>query len=156
MKIRQAVKQDGAEIAQLLRGMGWFSGLAAETAAQTEGRIARLLTDAAAVESHSVYVAVEAGQVVGYTAVHWLPYLFLTGLEGYVSELFVRETVRGQGVGRQLLAAVETEARQRGCTRLSLLNGRHRESYQRQFYEKMGWEERPLMANFVHFLEEAI
>ncbi|MCB9418283.1 MAG: GNAT family N-acetyltransferase [Ardenticatenaceae bacterium] len=154
MKIRQAVKKDGAEIGQLLREMGWFSGLAAETPAQTEARIARLLADVSVVESHSVYVAEEAGRVVGYTAVHWLPYLFMTGPEGFVSELFVRETVRGQGVGRQLLAAVETEARQRGCTRLSLLNGRHRESYQRQFYEKMGWEERPFMANFVYYFVE--
>lgn len=154
MKIRQAVKKDGAEIAQLLREMGWFSGLAAETQAQTEARVARLLADGLVTENHSVYVAEEDGRVVGYTAVHWLPYLFMTGPEGYVSELFVRETERGQGVGRQLLTAVEVEAKSRGCTRLSLLNGRHRESYQRQFYEKMGWEERPFMANFVYYFVE--
>jgi hypothetical protein len=44
------------------------------------------------------------------------------------------------------------EARQRGCFRLSLINMRRRESYQRRYYEKAGWEERPEAANFVYFL----
>lgn len=134
--------------------MGWFSGLEAETPDQTVARIEQLLPDGPAIAPHSVYVAESEGQVVGYTAVHWLPYLFMTGPEGFVSELFVSAAARGQGVGGRLLAAVQAEARERGCTRLSLLNGRHRESYQRQFYEKLGWEERPLMANFVYYFEE--
>ncbi len=135
--------------------MGWFSGLAAESPAQTTARIENLLPYGPTVAHHSVYVAeVDEAEVVGYTAVHWLPYLFMTGPEGYVSELFVNEVTRGLGVGGQLLAAVQAEAQERGCTRLSLLNGRHRESYQRQFYEKMGWEERPFMANFVYYFEE--
>jgi GNAT superfamily N-acetyltransferase len=154
MHIRQAVKDDVAAITRILREMGWFSGLAAETPEQTEARLAQLLPDGVAAAHHSVYVAEWEGQVVGYTAVHWLPYLFMTGPEGYVSELFVSEAARGLGVGGQLLAAVQAEAKERGCIRLSLLNGRHRESYQRQFYEKMGWEERPFMANFVYYFEE--
>ena len=81
---------------------------------------------------------------------HWLPYLFLKGPEGYVSELFVRESARGQGVGGELLRKIETEARARGCARLSLINLRNRESYMRQFYVKAGWEERAEAANFVY------
>jgi GNAT superfamily N-acetyltransferase len=76
----------------------------------------------------------------------------MAGPEGYVSELFVRESARGQGVGGQLLDAIETEARARGCTRLSLINLRHRESYRRQFYVKAGWQERGAAANFIYAL----
>ena len=54
-----------------------------------------------------------------------------------------------KGVGRKLLDAIATEARTRGCTRLSLINLRNRESYQRQFYIKAGWQERGEAANFV-------
>jgi GNAT superfamily N-acetyltransferase len=81
--------------------------------------------------------------------VHWLPYLFFSGPEGFVSELFVGGPSRGQGVGRQLLEAVKVEATERGCVRLQLINFRDRESYQRGFYQKCGWEERGTAANFV-------
>jgi GNAT superfamily N-acetyltransferase len=74
----------------------------------------------------------------------------MSGLERYVSELFVREAARGQNVGRRLLNLVQTEARRRGCARLSLINLRNRESYQRQFYVKAGWKERSEAANFVY------
>ena len=90
------------------------------------------------------------GKIVGYGSVHWLPYLFLQGPEGYVSELFVRESARGQGIGRELLRKIEAEARARGCVRLSLINLRNRESYMREFYVKSGWEERPEAANFIY------
>ena len=73
--------------------------------------------------------------------------------EGYVSELFIKEQARGQGIGARLLEAVQAEARNRGCTRLMLLNVRKRESYQRGFYAKHGWEERPEAANFIFRLD---
>ena len=74
----------------------------------------------------------------------------MRGPEGYISELFVRSNARGQGVGTELLQAVEAEARARGCPRLSLINLRDRESYLRKFYVKAGWEERTVAANFVY------
>jgi len=48
-----------------------------------------------------------------------------------------------------LLRVIETDARARGCQRLSLINLRNRESYQRQFYLKAGWRERGDAANFL-------
>jgi hypothetical protein len=47
---------------------------------------------------------------------------------------------------------IEAEARARGCQRLSLINLRNRESYQRQFYVKAGWKERAEAANFLYQL----
>jgi hypothetical protein len=48
-----------------------------------------------------------------------------------------------------LLEAVKGEAATRNCSRLSLLNMRDRESYQRAYYTKDGWQERSDAANFV-------
>ena len=106
--------------------------------------------------SHSIYVASNAvacnrdepADVYGYVSVHWLPYLISKGPEGYVSELFIHPSSRGQGIGSALLETAITEARQRGCSRMRLLNMRDRESYLRGFYKKHGWEEREDAATF--------
>jgi GNAT superfamily N-acetyltransferase len=156
VQIRRAAAADAPAIADLLRSLGLFARIQAETPQVTQERVSRRLALCAADDSHLVLVAeAPGGVIVGYGAVHWLPYLILDGPEGYVSELFVRDSFRGQGVGRQLLAAIEMEARQRGCARLMLLNMRQRESYQRQFYAKQGWAERPEAANFILQLDSA-
>ncbi len=154
--IRRAEAADVPALADLLRSLGLFALLSAETTEQTLTRVAKHLALCAADDSHVVLVAQSPeAEIVGYGAVHWLPYLILAGPEGYVSELFVQKTFRGQGVGRQLLEALKAEAAHRGCSRLMLLNMRQRESYVRQFYAKQGWEERPEAANFIFRLPAA-
>ena len=150
IQIRQAQTTDVDAIARILRSMGWFAHLNSESVETTEARVARHLNLCNAEDSHSVYVAEDsAGDVVGYGAVHWMPTLFQTGPEGYVSELFVAASARGQGAGAKLLEAIKEEATARGCSRLLVMNMRYRESYQRGFYRKCGWEERPDAVNFV-------
>jgi GNAT superfamily N-acetyltransferase len=150
MKIRQATEDDVSAIVGILRGLGLFAYINSEPAAVTERRVNDHFRLCAADDSHSIYVAEKSdGEVVGYAAVHWFPYLMMAGLEGYVSELFVRDSERGQGIGTMLLEAVKAEGLARGCARLMLLNIRDRESYQRGFYKKVGWQERPQAANFV-------
>lgn len=75
--------------------------------------------------------------------------MILAGHEGYISDLFVRESDRGKGIGRMLVEAVKEQATERGCTRLSVVNGRNRESYRRGFYQKLGWRERDEVINFI-------
>lgn len=150
MQIRKAVLSDVPAIASLLRSLGFFARISAEAPEITKKRVTDHLTLASADDSHLVLVAETAqGEIAGYCAAHWLPYLILPGPEGYVSELFIHESFRDQGIGGTLLEAIKAEAQQRGCSRLMLLNMRKRESYQRSFYQKQGWEERPEMANFV-------
>jgi GNAT superfamily N-acetyltransferase len=154
IKIRNATENDVSEIAAIVRGLQQFAHINEEPPLATEQRIRHHFRLCAANDSHTVYVAEHTnGQVLGYTVVHWLPYLLLKGTEGYVSELFVRVSAQGRGIGRLLLETVKTEAKQRGCYRLSLLNMRNRESYQRDFYKKVGWEEREHAANFILPLE---
>jgi GNAT superfamily N-acetyltransferase len=152
--IRKANIRDAGAIAGILHGLKWFANLQAASIETTQAQVTRHLELCNADPSHSVYVAEDAaGAIAGYVSVHWLPYLFLTGPEGYISELFVDEAWRGNGIGAQLLETVKAEAKERGCYRLMLINNRTRESYQRAFYKKHGWEERPDMANFVYILE---
>lgn len=151
--IRKAAEYDAATIGAMLRELGWFEYLSAETTQDTERRVRRHIALCNAEDSHSLYVAESpGGEVVGYAAVHWLPYLFLKGPEGYLSELFIRESERGKGIGKQLMEAIKAEARARGCSRLMLVNSRSRESYRRGFYKERGWEERAGVANFVYRL----
>ncbi|MBK9926397.1 MAG: GNAT family N-acetyltransferase [Anaerolineales bacterium] len=148
--IRKAEASDVPAISTLLREVSLFAHINDELEEATQERVHKHLTLCLSDDSHLILVAqAENGEVAGYCAVHWLPYLLLTGPEGYVSELFIWDEFRGQGIGGQLLDAVKVEAEKRGCSRLMLLNMRKRDSYQRGFYPKHGWEERPDAANFI-------
>ncbi|HKY06803.1 MAG TPA: GNAT family N-acetyltransferase [Candidatus Binatia bacterium] len=151
--IRKATPDDAGRLAALLKRIGWFDRFnnldVEELAGQVGDRLRQCLADG----SHLVLVAeTSGGEIIGYGSVHWLPYLFMSGPEGNVSELFVSPAARGQGIGRELLKVIEREARERGCQRMSLINLRHRESYMRQFYLKAGWRERSEAANFIYTL----
>jgi GNAT superfamily N-acetyltransferase len=148
--VRAIQVEDAGAIARIIRDVGWFEHLSRETEQTTEERVRRHIALCLADRSHSSYVAEdEVGRVVGYASVHYLPYFFLLGPEGYVSELFVDRESRGRGAGTALLNAITEEARRRGCSRLSLINSRTRESYKRRYYEQRKWKERPEVAAFV-------
>jgi len=148
--IRTVQFQDAEEITRIIREVGWFEHLKSESAQTTAERVRQHISLCLADDSHSAFVAEdEKHTVIGYTSVHYLPYFFLPGPEGYVSELFISAKARGQGVGTALLEQVIAEARGHGCARLTLINSRTRESYQRKFYEQRGWKERTEVAAFV-------
>jgi GNAT superfamily N-acetyltransferase len=147
--IRKASPGDASALTEVIRSVEYFTHLIDLPFEEARATVADALERDFACDDHLVLLAENSdGRILGHCAVHWLPYLLFEGLEGYVSELFIHESVRGRGVGAQLLEAVKAEARQRGCMRLSLLNGRQRDSYRREFYKKNGWRERD-MANFV-------
>ena len=78
----------------------------------------------------------------------------LAGYEGYVSDVFVNPSESGTGAGTLLLSAVMDEGKRRDCFRLMVTNGKEKPSYKRGFYKKMGWTERPKVANFVYYYKE--
>jgi GNAT superfamily N-acetyltransferase len=157
IQIREATDIDAPVITNLLRSLELFPHIRKEPPEATLDHVARHLGLCLADDSHSVYVAEDhCGNILGYCAVHWLPYLMMTGPEGYVSELFLRESSRGLGLGSRLLNTVKVEAEKRGCSRLMLLNLRNRESYKRGFYKKQGWKERPEAVNFLLRIEEKL
>lgn len=141
--VRKANRGDVEDITTILRELQWFKTIDSESFDDSKNRVVERLDACLSSESHSVYVAeADDGHVMGYASVHWLPYFYLPGLEGFISELFILESDRGHGVGTLLLESIKVEARERGCFRLKLINMHKRESYHREFYKKLGWEER--------------
>ena len=101
MTIRPAIKADAKGIAHILRELGWFPARSPEPLEMTETHVAARIERCHSDTSHLVLVAEhQAHDVLGYITVHWLPYLILGGVEGYISELFVRAAERGKGAGR--------------------------------------------------------
>lgn len=149
--IRKARTTDAGIIAALVKELDVYSNLVAETEASLEKRIRGYIDENESKDCRTVFIALNsAGDCVGYANVHWLPYFILKAPEGFVSELFVREDARNQGIGTELLAAINAEAESRGCLRLNLLNIRTKESYKRGFYKSRGWTEREELANFIY------
>ena len=112
INIRKIEQRDVPAIAEILREPGLFARIESETPAETLNHISRQLALCLNDDSHLVLVAeVVDGEILGYAAVHWLPYLMLPGPKGHVSELIVDEAWRGRGLGARLLEAVEPEAR---------------------------------------------
>jgi GNAT superfamily N-acetyltransferase len=150
-RIRLARAEDAPAIAVLLATLGDLPMLAGEDVADVA---ARHVPAAVASPGTTLLLVEDDGGLIGYANVHWVHDLFMPGPEGYLSELFILDAHRGRGIGSELLAMIETEARERGAFRLSLLNAKRRASYERRFYEQHGWVERPEIANFVRWLRE--
>lgn len=149
MGIRKVKESDYSQLISLLEGIGWFTEFFTNDKELLKDKFIAHINLCLADNSHSVYVAEKDNKILGYASVHWLPYLFLNGPEGYISELFINEVERGKGTGRSLIETIKKEAVDRGCSRLSLLNGRNRDSYGRNFYRKCGFVERSQLANFI-------
>lgn len=146
--IRPLRPSDIADIMQLHRELGWNPAFKADGSTLKQ-RLEALITG----ESALLLVAELKGKVVGYIHGEMVNYLLFAGREMLVSELFVMEGVRGRGVGKALLSAIESEAVSQKCFRISVLNSRERESYKRGFYPSLGYEERPHTANFTKRLD---
>jgi len=151
--VRNAASADVPGISTILRELGWFDTITGENEAATLARIGAIVKAAQNEECQSVYVAEgDDERVMGYASVHWLSYGYLPGPEGFISELYILEADRGHGVGTLLLESIKVEARERGCFRLRLVNIAKRESYHREFYKRLGWEERPGDFSFEYIL----
>lgn len=154
MNIRTARIEDADDLAALLRALDTFQHIQAESPSDTQERVRKQLQHCLSDGSHTMFLAHDGqGKLAGYLSIHWLPYLILRAPEGYVSELFVHPDSRNQGVGKLLLNRAVHESETRGCSRLSLINLRDRESYQHRFYAKQGWKERESAANFIYSVQ---
>jgi len=153
--IRRAEIKDAVPMAEILREIGWSekrNNMRLEEVSNPITELIKHCSDDA--QGHTMIVAMDENKVIGFTNVHWVPFVMLGSWEGYVSDVFVSPSAGGKGAGSALIKYVMGEGEKRGCMRLMLTNGKEKPSYQMGFYKKMGWTERPKVANFVYYYKE--
>jgi GNAT superfamily N-acetyltransferase len=77
--------------------------------------------------------------VTGVATGHVFHSIHSTPIVAWLTTLVVHERHQHSGIGRQLAAAVEDWARERGASRISVTSGKHRDGAH-VFYEKIGYE----------------
>ena len=92
-----------------------------------------------------VLVAEVAGSVIGMASAQALISTAEGDYVGLIEDVVVHRDYRGEGVGKKLLAALETWAERHGLTRLQLLADRSNQPALR-FYSKAGWSETKMIA----------
>jgi GNAT superfamily N-acetyltransferase len=130
LTIRDARASDGAAIATLLGQLGYET-----EATAVAPRLERLV-----IVGDRVVVAELADEVVGLAHLHASPTLEHERPAAKIGALVVHESHRGEGIGRALVEAMETEARARRCVLLFLTTAEHRE-VAHAFYRRVGLEE---------------
>jgi GNAT superfamily N-acetyltransferase len=81
----------------------------------------------------------DAGAVVGYLQITFIPGLSLKGmLRGQIESVRIAASRRGQGLGRVLLGWAIEECRRRGCGMVQLAMNKSREDTLR-FYKSLGF-----------------
>ncbi len=147
--IRPCREEDAVGLTSSLHALESLSTIAAESFEVTLARVKKQLAHITRSAEHTLLVATEKERLTAYISAHWQPTLLHADGEGFVSELFVHPEERSRGLGTSLLSCIIQEGKARGCARLSLLNMRNKTSYERAYYSKRGWQERPNAANFV-------
>ena len=156
LKVRKAVIDDASPMAGILQEIGWSERRNSMTQNDVAKPIRTLIEHAVNdPKGHTIYVVVdELDDVVGFTNVHWVPFIMLGSVEGYLTDVFVKPSASGKGAGKLLINTIIEEGKNRDAFRLMLTNGKEKPSYKRGFYKKLGWTERPNVANFVYYFKE--
>ncbi len=89
-------------------------------------------------DERCILVAESGGKVVGMLTLQVLISTAEGGPVGLIEDMVVDESVRGRGVGKQLLSAMEAWAWDHGLTRIQLLADSANTGALR-FYEREGW-----------------
>jgi GNAT superfamily N-acetyltransferase len=86
-----------------------------------------------------VLVAEDAGEILGFVAVHVMPRFEHDDTIGRVLALVVDAGARGRGVGHDLMAAADEVARQAGAAFIEVTAAHHRPEA-RHLYESLGYD----------------
>ncbi|MGT2754408.1 GNAT family N-acetyltransferase [Streptococcus ovis] len=109
----------------------------------TTRNIARLLESS----QHCLLVAEVDGQVAGYVHAQLYETLYFKPLWNVLG-LAVASCVQGQGIGRELMVALEDSARQAGVAGIRVNSGINRRGAH-EFYRALGYQERPDQKRFL-------
>ena len=142
IRIREATVQDAEAIARLnTQGMGYDYPIA-----DTAVNLTRILGS----PCDKVFVAVADEDIVGYIHVNDYRVLYAPAMVN-VMGIAVSDSCRRCGIGRQLLAAAEAWAQERGATAIRLVSGAHR-AEAHAFYRSCGFDCGKEQKNFKKYL----
>jgi GNAT superfamily N-acetyltransferase len=129
--IRLIEEHDNAEVAELMAELGY---------AVSPELITQNIQDISQSDIDCAYVAEFEGQILGVISVHVLPLFHAAGKLGRITALVVSSSCQRAGVGSKLVEAAETFSRDKGCVKIEVTSGNHREGAH-NFYRKTGYEQ---------------
>lgn len=111
--IRRARASDAAAVCGLVQELAADGG---ESSPITTRTVSSYLRNRSCV----IFVAVEAGEVLGMMSLLFHPSLFHAGTSCVIEELVVGAAHRGRGIGGKLVARAVQEAGKAGCAEISV------------------------------------
>lgn len=133
MNIRPAEPQDSFALSALLAELGY---------PDNEHFIERRLQQLIDHPDEQLLIAEQQNSVLGFLSLHFIPQLALAGDFARISYFCVADGERSKGAGRQLLAAAEALASERGCDRMEL-HCHERRTKAHGFYAREQYRESP-------------
>ena len=147
MKMRKATRKDIGEIVDMAYEFETYL-LKVDNALIQESPpkaiFKKLLSKSIDDGHHAVFVAQEGKRLVGFADLWVIPEFLHGGMSGYMTNLFVREGLRGKGVGQALLAQIVKEAKSRKVVALHV-PVKPKNVRAVAFYRKMGIDEQLFM-----------
>jgi GNAT superfamily N-acetyltransferase len=131
--VRDAVPSDSALVAHLIQQLGYPNPvdiIAARMRSVTENGNGRVL------------VADDNGRVIAVATLYHIRTIHRPGDICRITAFVVDENVRGGGIGRQLVAAIEQHARDAGCARVEVTSAGQRTGAH-AFYLSLGYTDYP-------------
>jgi len=133
MSIRSAQAGDGPAIEQLLDQLGYTG---------TTGFLPKRLEGMLADPNERLLVYETTAGVIAFISVHFIPQIAVAGDFARISYFSVADSVRGQGIGREMEEYAVMLAKERGCDRMEVHCHTRRVDAHR-FYFRQGYEESP-------------
>jgi GNAT superfamily N-acetyltransferase len=133
MSIRSARVSDSPAIERLLDQLGYTG-----TDRTLPQRLQRMLAD----PDERILVYETTAGVVAFISVHFIPQIGLAGDFARISYFSVDDSVRGQGIGREMEEYVVMLAKERQCDRIEV-HCHSRRADAHRFYFRQGYEEAP-------------
>jgi GNAT superfamily N-acetyltransferase len=147
MKIRKASKKDIDEIVDMayefeLYLIGLDDSLVQES--PSKNIFKKFLIAGFDDPKHYFIVAEDAGRLVGFADLWTYPEFLHGGISAYLHNLFVRESVRGTGIGKTMVDALVKEAGARGAVAIHVpVKAKNKKAI--EFYKKCGINEQLAM-----------
>ena len=130
VSIRAAELSDAPSIASLMDELGYPT-----RTADMQMRLEPILQDS----RYRTFVAVRSGKIVGMIGTFCYRSYEHNNVGARILALVVTQKMRGEGIGRALVKAAETDFSERNVTRVSV-NTRLTREDAHQFYESAGYE----------------